>query len=402
MYHTKTDLEFRYRLILKGGSTDLGTVFGNKGVATADGLKLGKDFLAYEHILETAVQDRQLVLALSPGCQLSKKLHRSLVSNNCLALEVRKAAPREVGMYISRCRSKREVENHRAELTAAGKIDLFRAADCPHCGATVDLSGFDLTHYVHCRYCETVFDKNGQVSTRGEKFSICDECGLFDRLRVYTESYFYFLLAVWGYRAERKFVCDACAGRIFLKTFFLNLPFLLGVPNSIAIKLKSMSQRTEVTRLLAEANSNVRKGRYQQVAMLYQNVYLRYPNHPGLLMNEAFAYANGGNLNGCESKLRESLRACANFLPAFQLLEEVGVQNIPRHGLKQKAPVPGARARIRPPSRRFDSAETGAWWGTTVSPPAPRTSASREQAAPASKSVGSGRRRGGPQRYPPR
>lgn len=269
--------------------------------------------------METAVRDKRLVIALRPGAEIPRRLRRSLVDDSCLVLDIRKVSPKKLEKMISRQRSKREVEAHRAELEATGQGDLFRAQDCPHCGATLDLSGLDITQYVHCRFCESVFDKSGQEVSDGDRFSTCDDCGLYDRVRGYTEGYFYFLLVIWGYRTQRKFVCDSCAGRIFWKTLLLNLPFLLGVPNAIAIMLKSLSDRSPITRHLAEANASARKGRPQEVAAAYQNLYVRVPDHPGLLMNEAIAHANAGDGNGCADRLQRTLGACANYAPALRL-----------------------------------------------------------------------------------
>jgi len=45
-----------------------------------------------------------------------------------------------------------------------GKGDLFRVETCPVCGALVNCSKLDRSHYIYCRFCDSVFTRKGEVA----------------------------------------------------------------------------------------------------------------------------------------------------------------------------------------------------------------------------------------------
>lgn len=313
------DFSFKFRYVRNGQATGL---ISQKGVASGHQVVLGQESLSYDGIVSTIVRDNRLLLSVSPTAQLGKKLSKALVDETVIPIELNnKTAAEDLGRYIDRVCSRRKAEANKQRLFRAGKGDLFRFAVCPECKAIIDLSELDKTHYIYCCFCETVFAQDQEVITQGTIYRICDECGMFDRVRGYTEFYFYFLLVVYGFSINRRHVCDNCADSIFRKTFFLNLLFLLGIPSSIYLKIKSLAGRDPFFKELAKANSLARKGRSAEAAPIFGRLHSRYPEHPGLLVDEGVGYLVGNDAENALERLRRALKACSNYLPAHQLMD---------------------------------------------------------------------------------
>jgi tetratricopeptide (TPR) repeat protein len=181
------------------------------------------------------------------------------------------------------------------------------------------------TPYVYCRYCETVFaaKKGKEIITRGSTYHECDECGMFGRIRGYTEFYFYFLLVAYGFSYKERYLCDSCAHRMFVKTLLTNLIFILGVPSSIYAKLKSLTGREAGLKKLGRASALSRAGKYQQAAPIYQQIYQKHPEHPGLRMNEGIGHLRGNDVQGAMRCFEQSLKACGNYLPVIRLIRQM-------------------------------------------------------------------------------
>jgi len=314
------EITFKFQYIYKGGVT-IGPT--KKGKATEQELILGKDILTYDHILDTTVRDNRLILAISTKAQVGKELSKALIDGSAVGIEVYGVKALELEKFIDRICSARETEKNRRRLVRKGKGKLFRTSSCPECSATIDLSELDKTRYVYCRFCETIFVEKQYIATRGSVYRVCDECSMFDRVRGYWEFYFYFFVLFMGSSSKRRYVCDNCAGVIFYKTFFLNLLFVLGVPASIYLKIKSLTGRDPYLRRLAKANALAKKGRYLEASPIYDELRSEYPEHPGLLMDEGLGHMLGGDTEGAVACFEQSLKACSNYIPVVRLAKEI-------------------------------------------------------------------------------
>jgi hypothetical protein len=318
--HTAADLRFKFRYVSGGQVIGL---FSQNGTATVQGLILGEDSLSYHEIVDTTVRDDRLLLVISPGRKWSKKLAKVLIDGKGVAIEVYKVEAADLERHINRNCSRWRAEANRQRLINIGKGDLFYFQVCPECRAIIDLSELDQSLYIYCRFCETVFTQKREIITKGEVYRICNECGMFDRVRGYTEFYFYFLLIAYGFSMKRRHVCDNCADAIFRKTLLLNLIFILGVPSSIYLKLKSLAGREPYLRELAKANALARKGRYMDAVPIFTRLQSKYPKHPGLLMNEGMGYLIGKNYDIAFGKFKQALMACSNYLPVLRLMHRI-------------------------------------------------------------------------------
>lgn len=308
---------FKFHYVLGGDATGFRA---RKGKLGDRALTLDQDSVPYHHIVDTATRGNRVVLALSQDFQAAGQLARHLVDGHAVVLEPGQPSARMLEMAIDRNCARIEAQQRRAELVAKGEQHLLRTETCPTCGAVVELSGLDPTPYSYCRFCESLFSRDRRRVTSGERYRICEECGMFDRIQEYPEFYFYFLLVVYGFSYKQRFLCDGCAHNLFLKTLFLNLLFILGVPTAVWVKLKSLRGRDPDFGILAKANSLARAGRYQEAAADYGLVLRRQPSHPAVLMNQALGHLAGGDQTGAVPLLKRSLAACNHYVPVLRLL----------------------------------------------------------------------------------
>ncbi len=314
------ELKFKFRFVINKKAVGL---FAKKAVATDTALILDQEPIDYADIRDSTCRDQRLVFALSPGSSVGEKTRKSLHEENLLVLEVSQVKGTELEKHIDRAASAIQTEQHRQELIEAGNADRFHSLVCSNCQATIDLSDFNRTSYVYCRYCESIIKYSGEIVTPGDSYRICDECGMFDRVRGYTLFHFYFLLVVYGYSVRRVHVCDTCAVRMAKGALLRNLLFIIGVPSTIYMWLKAVTGRDKSLQTLAKANALARKGRFKEADEIYVQFSGPYPEHPALLRNRSLGHLYGNNINAAMTLLSRSLKSCNNYLPSLLLARQL-------------------------------------------------------------------------------
>ncbi|MEW6737093.1 MAG: hypothetical protein AB1489_37750 [Acidobacteriota bacterium] len=313
-------IQFKFKYVRNNQASG---VFSQKGLLDHQGLTLAQNTISYHNIAAVQILDNRLVLVLSDVRQLSDKAINLLINNNILVIEVYKTNTLELKVMINRVLSQKEAEAIRQQLISNDRSNFFAIVNCPQCQATIDQSERERTRYIYCRFCETIFQPGSPLITNGMNYRICGDCNMFDRISGYTEFYFYFLLVVYGFSYKRRHVCDNCANRIFWKTLFANLIFVLGVPFSIYVKIKSMIGRDANLQELAKANSLASKGKYQEAAVIYSRLQQNYPEHPGLLLSQGLGHLTGNDIQGAINCFNRSLKACNNYSPAVDLISRL-------------------------------------------------------------------------------
>lgn len=311
-------LGFEFKIMRKGQAQGLRF---QRGKATGQQLMLGEQSLDYGAIGDTTTRENYLLMEIAPGTPLDKKFTEAL-NDNILSIVVQKAEALELERYIDRRCSDLQVEQNRQRLFQAGQGDLFRTVACPECQALIDLSELDKTPYMYCRFCESIFTEE-RVASKGNVYRICQDCHMFDRIKDYTEFYFYFLVVAYGYSSKTRYVCDNCAHSMFKKMLLLNLLFILGVPAAIYVKIKSLRGRAPHLKKLAEANALARKGDYQKAAPIYDLLYKKIPEHPGLLTNQGLGHLAAGDEGGALAHLQRAQKACSNYIPALWWINRI-------------------------------------------------------------------------------
>jgi len=328
----KPDLTFKFRFVRNRQAQGLRA---KKGQTDPEELVLDSERLRYAYITDTTSRDKRVVLAISHAARMSDKLAKQVQEGNVLVLEVSKIKARDLERYIDRKCAELAARKNEQRLITAGRGEQFQTTTCPECGCTVDTSEMKQILYYHCRFCQTIFTPDGEIITNGTSYHVCGECGMFGRVKGYTEFYFYFLLVVYGFSYQRRFVCDSCAHKMFLKSFFLNLIFLLGVPFALAIKISSLFGRDPNLRRLAKANALAKKGKYEQASPLYEAMHEVYPEHPGLAMNEGLGHLYGKDTDGASEYFRRAVKACNNYVPALQLMHQQSWGQVEKDKTKQ-------------------------------------------------------------------
>jgi len=299
------------------------TLFAKKGTASTTALTLDGLEIPYANITDVSYRDNHFVIGLTSNTPLPPKIKKQLQNNRYLVLNVSRKIARELKRHIDRRGSVLWAESHRQRLASAGKDELFATLACTHCGATIDLSEVERTTYIYCPYCASIVNHSRQIVSNSDVYDVCDECHMYDRVRGYTVFHFYFLLVVYGYSSNRRFVCDTCAASLAQRTLLLNLLFILGIPSAVYMWIKSQTGRDPYFKDLAKANKLARKGKYQQADEIYDRLFSLYPEHPGLLMNKGLGHLHGNDGNAGIGFLTRSLKACGNYLPALQIIQRL-------------------------------------------------------------------------------
>lgn len=314
------DLDFKFHYVRNGQNQGM---FARKGSLNTFGLTLNDQALAYDDILRTFSAGRRLVLMLSQTAQTALTLPKGVLDEGGIVIDTKPEVVQTIKRQIDRVISRRSAKLHRQQLLREDSEYAFRAVDCGECGSVIDVSGLERTAYVYCNYCEHLLDQHGQKVAPDAAYTTCPECSMFDRVKSYTEFYFYFLVFVYGFSYKQRRVCDRCAQGVFGKTFLLNLPFVLGVPWSIAIKVRSSTGRDASLQALPKANNLSRRGRYPEAVPLYAQMNARYPEHPGLLMNQGIGLLSSNDASGANEYFSRSLKACSNYTPMLRLLHQL-------------------------------------------------------------------------------
>lgn len=318
---TKDNSNFRFRYVNQNGQAVGWRAAA--GVLTERKIQLKDHKLSYRAVLNSTCRDRRLVLVVDPTAVGSEEVSKHLVGGNSLILEISGAQPLDLEQKIDRISSHYIAQSHKAQLEKEGKGHEFHSITCPHCESTVDLSLLNKTPYVYCRYCETVFQERSDLKTVGTQYRLCDECGWFDRVQSYSEFYFYFLLVVYGFSHKRRHLCDTCVNKTFWKVLAINFIFILGIFPALWMKIKSLIGRDEALKELAKANAIAKKGDYAKAEAIYNRLYERYPQHPGVLFSQSMGHLQGKDVQGTWQLLEKSLRSCSNYSPTVRLMNRI-------------------------------------------------------------------------------
>jgi hypothetical protein len=227
---------------------------------------------------------------------------------------------------LGRLRSAIWADMHRQELEESGLGHTFRRQTCPACGATLDLTGMEDTPQISCSFCHTIStlrSSEGMPVTEVERgCRLCDECGMYSIPRQFTIFYFYFLIAVYGWRSQTTWRCPGCMRGEAWKMLFGNLIFVLGVPTAL-IQLFRSYGGTDIGGLypgLDGANLRANKGNLTGAIAAYQKILVRRPVSAGLKFNIGRAFATQSQFAEATKMFEFALDDCSNYQPAAAAL----------------------------------------------------------------------------------
>ena len=215
-------------------------------------------------------------------------------------------------------------EGHRKKLDGSGRGGEFRTAACPHCTATVVLSGMPETPQLFCPFCGALsITATAAEPPKWEKLhQICDECGYFSAPRKFTVFYFYFLVVAYGWRSRTTFRCPACMRPDAWKMLAGNAPFVLGVP--VALTQLARTYGSDLVggpyAGLDAGNKAARKGKFGVAVAKYRAILDRVGAGAGVKYNLGLALQGEGDAARAADAFAASLADCANYAPAYRRL----------------------------------------------------------------------------------
>ncbi len=222
---------------------------------------------------------------------------------------------------LGKVRSAAWAASHRDELKSQGREQEFRAVECPHCKATIDLTGFRASPQVNCSFCHSISTLQAPRAEETQ-YRICDECGMYSKPRKFTIFYFYFLLVVYGWHSRSTWRCPACMRGDAWKMLFGNLVFILGVPVAIVqlIRAYGGADLKSMYRGLDSANLKARKGDLATAISEYRKILESHPHAAGVKYNVGLAMVQQNFMDAAAQTLDAALNDCCNYQPAAQLL----------------------------------------------------------------------------------
>ncbi len=311
---------FKFKYVQAGNTKGF---LASKGSVTEAGLNLGDFCLPYSCIIDSTTRDDRIVLTIDPRrSEFPAPLGEQLQGYH-LVLAVMGVKAENLERAIDRFSSHYEAQAHKKELEAAGNGHLYRTVTCPCCEATVDLSELPQTSFTYCRFCETVFGEGLHELKDSISYRECDECGYHDRVQGYGEFYFYFLLVIYGFKHQRRHMCDACGATLANKLILANSIFMLGVPNAIGCAIRARTGKDPQMKSLAAANRLAKKGRLSEADQQYNAVLQVFRDHPGVRFNQALAYLTAGQTTEGLGHLKTAIEACPNYQPALGLVHRL-------------------------------------------------------------------------------
>jgi hypothetical protein len=241
-----------------------------------------------------------------------------------LIVAITSGSAENLKLALGRARSTAWAERHREELESQGRGHEFRQAVCPHCQATIDLTGMPESPQVYCSFCDTIgtVDAVEHAARHEPRYRLCDECGMYSKPRQFTIFYFYFLLVVYGYWSKKTWRCPGCMRGEAWKMLFGNLLFLIGVPVAVMQLFRSYGG-TDLGSLYAgldTANLKARRGNLRGAIDDYRKIIQNQPTTAGVKYNIGLACLHDNDPEKAARSFEFALQDCANYAPAASAL----------------------------------------------------------------------------------
>ncbi len=303
------DLQFKFKFLNEQGQEQ--GFFSKKGRFDGEVLYLDTSGIPVAAIVHLDNRENRVVLVVAQKQGEPATLMFAVNSGNTLEL---KAA-------VGKARSAIWAAAHKEQLNAKGRGHEFNAVDCPHCAATIDLTGHRKSPQVNCSFCNCISNLSSPKKEE-TTYGLCDECGMYSKPRRFTIFYFYFLLVVYGWSSRSTYRCPACMRGDAWKMLFGNLIFVLGVPVAIVqlIRAYGGADLSAMYRGLDSANIKARKGNLEGAIGEYRKILEQHPHAAGIKYNIGLAFTNQNQLDAAAKTLEAALNDCCNYRPAASLL----------------------------------------------------------------------------------
>jgi len=311
-------LPFKYKLLNARGEE--AGVFSKRGELTADEIVLDKTRIPLLAVAQTAVRMNRLILVVATGDQ--RLVTTAVAITSGASRGSRQARARAIKQAIDRICSASWADRHRDQLRQQGRAAEFHAEDCPYCGATIDLSGFDPSPQVYCPYCQVVATLGPDAPPDEAAYRLCNACGYYSRPSAFTSTYIVFLCAAVIWRLRTTTRCNACMRSEALKMLLVNTPFVIGIPWTAVALTRAYFGGSTLSAAFAgldAANYAARKKKWRKAEDLYDRILERMPHAAGVRYNRALLRLGQEDWPGCLEEVKTLWADCANYQPAVGL-----------------------------------------------------------------------------------
>lgn len=334
MPFTSFDFDFRF-LNAKNKPTSF---CKKQGSITESGVILDGQELFY-HQIQEVIRFRDRLSFLIKAEEKTSLSEYRIPHTSYFMIQVDEEIIFDVKSYIDRNYTDLQAKEHRKELKAKDEEHNFRSMCCPQCQSTLDLSYIRPSKYVFCKYCEALFNQNGNY-TDLEDYKVCHVCKYYNRVQKTPRVEVYFLgknEKAWTF--ETAYQCDSCTERELRERFWKNLPFIIGAIADFYAKNKIDTDIDSTFDELTKANRLAYEGNLEEAIEIYESMMLYANDQPGILYNIGKAYLDTAllvlksegidadaeaqpYLQGAVRWLTRSLNLCANYTPTIELFKK--------------------------------------------------------------------------------
>lgn len=297
-----TSFKFKF---LDGDGKEQG-FFSKKGAFDGRHLKLDGDELPVEVVLRAERRFNRLFLVIL----------RSDGPPGTIGMAITKGKAGNLARDLNRESSQRWADLERRGLEEAGQGETFRAETCPYCEATVTCSGFPRTRQIYCKYCDSLATLGDQRPRGESSLGLCDSCNYYASPQPFTTFYFYFLLIVYGFSSNKRYMCHSCMRGEAWKMLLINLIFILGVPFAL-IQLVRAYQGGRMSMpdfpQLDAANAAAKAGKWSKAQPLYEAICARLPAAAAVRYNQGLCLLEAERLREATDAFELADHDCSNF-----------------------------------------------------------------------------------------
>jgi hypothetical protein len=286
-----------------------------------DGIVLNEEKIDFSDIYEVKWHDEQIAIEFYPYMALSKTLTDNIIRpTTALIIGIEDDMMTEVQQLLIQYLTTYQLHQIKNELENQGRVDEFRAEQCPVCKAMLDLTGYTPTNYIYCKHCETIFDKLRQPIPHSQNYKICPACDTYGRVQKFTEFSCYVLKNERRFGVTQHEFCDTCAERLVDKILWKNALFLLGLPSTILMRTKAAENRSAFYAELSKANRYAQDGKFKEAEDLYMLMMLRNEKHPALWFNHGLVYLYAEDYVRALQLFKRALEYCSNYKPVLDTI----------------------------------------------------------------------------------
>jgi hypothetical protein len=278
---------------------------------------------------ETLILDKTQIpiLAVVRARRFSNRLILTLLqedgsmSQGAIALTGGKTRPLLSAINVAT--SARWCELRQERLGRQGRQQDFRAAQCPHCQAMIDLTDRPDSPQLYCMYCGSISTHEGTPPADEGRYRQCESCDFYAQPQEFTEFIFYFLVVMYGWSTRKHSMCHSCMRRKAWKNLFANLLFVLGVPVAVWQLFRAYLGGSTLSPAFAgldKANALAKHGKADRAAEIYDQIEHRLQHCAGVRFNHGFAYLRAGRWDQAVGHLERALADCSNYAPAYGAL----------------------------------------------------------------------------------